>query len=397
MAAEPAYTTTERARAAAWKRVTRTLPDEARAQAPYVGKDGVPGTVAYDFCLPPSFAELSLLPEVRATALALFKELGIPWHASVDGGPGNHLLSSQVQCVNALGQMITDPARIVAAFGEMVDIAEVLEIEPGRFLTFEYIGDADFFGGAPHGQRTRGSMCTSVDAAFLYRTSLGGIELALVEWKYTENYSRRRPSPVKDATRRRRYGSELDDPEGPVRNGLLSFNDLLDEPFYQLMRQQLLAHQLETTRAHGAERVRVIHVAPKANTAYQASVHRRTQLALGTTVDDIWHELLRRPDRFISIDSSRFLDEKITSLEYSRRYGDYLVWNKAEAERICDDDVENHLYGVAEYDADVTVHDEGIELIVEGLGTMLEYPFHLFELYELAEEVEAAAEAEDLT
>ncbi len=134
-----------------------------------------------------------------------------------------------------MGQMVTEPAWIVAAFGDVVDIAEVLEIELGRFLTFEYIGATDFFGEAPHGQRTRGSMCTSVDAAFLYRTSLGAVELALVEWKYTESYSRRRPSPVKDATRRHRYGSALDDPDGPVRNDLLSFDDLLDEPFYQLI------------------------------------------------------------------------------------------------------------------------------------------------------------------
>jgi hypothetical protein len=335
------YRNAERARAAAWKRVTDTLPAVAKIPASYVGRDGVPGPSLYDFCLPPSFAEFSLLPEVRTSALPLFQELGIPWHASVDGGPSNHLLSSQVQCVNAMGQMVCDPARIDAAFGDVVDIAEVLEIEPSRFLTFEYIGDTDFFGEAVPGQRIRGSMCTSVDAAFLHRTSHGKIELVLVEWKYTESYPRRRPTARKDATRRRRYSAALNNPAGPVRSDLLSFEDLLDEPFYQLLRQQLLAHQLETTRAHDADRVRVLHVAPAANTAYQKSVHRATQLALGETVGDVWQRLLRRPDRFISVDSARFLDSEVTSLEYARRYGDYLVSDKSEALRLCDGDVEN--------------------------------------------------------
>jgi len=53
------------------------------------------------------------------------------WHAGVGSGPSNHLLSSQVQCTNALGQMVTDPERIARAFG--LGVGEVLQIEPGRF------------------------------------------------------------------------------------------------------------------------------------------------------------------------------------------------------------------------------------------------------------------------
>ena len=129
-----------------------TLPDAAHDAAPYVskeGKEGKPGHKAYDFCLPPQHAALSLLPEVRDGALALFAELKIRWHAGINGGPSNHLLSSLVQCVNALGQMVTDPSRIVRAFGDLLGIAEVLQIEPGRYLTFEYIGPTDFFGEVP--------------------------------------------------------------------------------------------------------------------------------------------------------------------------------------------------------------------------------------------------------
>lgn len=137
------YGKRERLRAAAWKRVADDLPPRARAAGRFVGRRGVEVGPPVDYCLPASRAVCNLLPEVREDALGLFAELGIPWHSGIDGGPGNHLLSSQVQCVNALGQMVADPGRIVAAFSPELDIAEVLEVEPGRYLTFEYIGPTD--------------------------------------------------------------------------------------------------------------------------------------------------------------------------------------------------------------------------------------------------------------
>lgn len=120
------YTDTERHRAAAWKLATQTLPKTAKVPAPY----GTRGATTYDFCLPPEHADLNLLPEVRAQALELFAAENIPWHAGIGAGPSNHLLSSQVQCANALGQMIREPHRLVRAFGDLLDIDEVLETSP---------------------------------------------------------------------------------------------------------------------------------------------------------------------------------------------------------------------------------------------------------------------------
>jgi hypothetical protein len=316
------YSSDEKVRAAAWKQTTSTLPESARSAATYVGKDGKARSTPYPFCLPPEHATLSLLPEVREPAIALFAELGIPWHAGVDGGPSNHLLSSQVQCVNALGQMVTDPARLVRVFGEVLGIDEVLQIEPGRYLTFEYIGPTDFFGECPGGRRIRGAHCTSVDAAFLHRALDGVIELVLVEWKYTESYRPRRPTPEKDVIRFDRYGAAFADPDGPVRSNVLSFEHVLDEPFYQLVRQQLLAHELEKAGAEGASRVRVVHVLPKDNLEYQRSMCRPEHRALGASVSEGWAKLLRRSERFLSLDSALFLDPVVTSEQYVARYGD---------------------------------------------------------------------------
>ena len=311
------YTATERRRAIAWKSTTETLPDAARLPGGY----GAGGRTTYSFCLPPGHAGLNLLPEVRDRALALFAELGIPWHAGVLGGPSNHLLSSQVQCVNALGQMVHDPRRIVHAFGDLLQIGDVLPIEPDRHLTFEYIGPTDYFGEAPGAVRTRGARCTSVDAAFLHRRRDGVRELVLIEWKYTESYALRRPEPDKDAVRWERYGTAWGDVGSPVRNDLLPFGLVLDEPFYQLVRQQLLAHELEKAHAHGAESVRVLHVLPPGNTAYQRSLVRPEHRELGRTVSEVWQRLLRASDRFVPVDPAVFLDPRVTSAEYVRRYG----------------------------------------------------------------------------
>lgn len=322
MTSRQIFTETERRRAAAWKASTATLPDEARVPARYVGRDSNAAGSEYDFCLPPEFTSLSLLPEVRQDALALFAELDIPWHAGVADGPGNHLLSSQVQCVNALGQMVSDPSRVVRAFGEVLGTSEVHEIEHGRWLTFEYIGDDDLLNEAVGGVRRRGTHCTSVDAAFVQSESEGRRELILLEWKYTESYSRRTPDPERDAVRFGRYHALLAAPDGPINLGLVPFDELLQEPLYQLVRQQLLAHELEKRGAHGAERVRVAHVLPAANDAYQQSLHGDHVKRLGATVKEVWHQLLRRPDRFVQLDSALFLDSAVTSDEYVSRYGD---------------------------------------------------------------------------
>jgi hypothetical protein len=303
----------------AWKQRTTALPDGARAPGHYSRRGKLEGP--YPVCLPPEYADHNLLPEVRDGAIALFAELDIPWHDSVAGRPSNHLRDSQVQCVNALFAMVANPDRIKRAFGQAVDIVEVLPIEDRRFLTFEYIGPKDFFGeGIRHGKevgRRRGTNCTSVDAAFLFTTSAGTTELALVEWKFTESYLTACDRvPASDAVRIGRYGADLADPDGPVRDDVLPVELLLDEPFYQLMRQQLLAHRLERSRAHGADVVRVLHVLAPDNTGYQDSLVRTEHRAAGGSVDQVWTRLLRTPDRFVHLDPVVFLDVGITSSEY---------------------------------------------------------------------------------
>ncbi|RYB94798.1 hypothetical protein EUA93_10820 [Nocardioides oleivorans] len=305
-----------------WKQSSAVLPAEAKAPGEVRARGGA--MVEVDYALPRAWATHNLLPEVREPALALFEQHQIAWHQSIDGGPTNHLRSSQVQCVNALGQMMSDPERIKLAFGDVLDIAEIRDFgeidaaEKGRYLTFEFVGKGDYFGEGV----TRGSQSTSVDAAFAYTTPDGRDALALVEWKFTETYRGADPkADAKAPTRLKRYESALRHPASPIDVADIELTDLFHEPVYQLVRQQLLAAELERDAEVKADLITVVHVLSPDNLAYQSSYISPALRRRGATASDVWASLLRTPDRFIGLDPAVFLDPAITSEEYALRYG----------------------------------------------------------------------------
>jgi hypothetical protein len=305
-----------RRRATQWKAASPTLPEGARGPAPYL-RDGKPRGI-YAYCLPAGYATYNLLPDTRDSALDEFQRHDIAWHAQTPLGPTNHLLSSQVQCVNALEPLATDPERLIAAFAGVLPIAEPLPIEGSRLVAFEYIGDRGYLGEVPSGPRHRGSHTTSADAAVRYRTPDGHAEIALIEWKYVEDYRGRELSPDKRDIRRGRYRALWDASDSPLRTDVIPYDDMFVEPFYQLMRQQLLAHEMEKAHEQEADLVRVVHVAPVANEALRASLNRDSHRAAGDDVLAIWATLLRSPDRFVSVDSRRFC--AVSSADYRARY-----------------------------------------------------------------------------
>lgn len=314
-----------RAAASAWKQSTATLPEAARADGPYSGHQPT-----YPFALPRAYRAYNLLPEARGVGLSRFAAASIRWHRGFEAMPNTHLCSSQVQCVNTLGPMVRDGDALVGVFGALLDIDEMLpfgdeSFDPADLVTFEWNGLADYLHewGDTVGQR--GARTTSVDAAIRYRSAAGAIEIALIEWKYTEQYSGRplAGGDPRNVTRLARYGQLFDD--GPVRPELVSLQDLLVEPFYQLLRQQLLAQQMESAHELGATRVRVVYAAPARNGALWASTPPHIADAAGTTnVLDAWRRLLRDEfaDRFLSFDTAALVGTGApTSDEFKARYG----------------------------------------------------------------------------
>lgn len=295
---------------------TPTLPDAARAPGMYRTRYGLSGP--YPVCLPRPHAELNLLPDVRSGALGLFNAESIAWHDGVNGGPSNHLLDSQVQCVNALWPGTTDPAFVKEAFGAAVPLADVLPIERDRFLTFEYIGARDYLSERRGLSQTRGSLTTSADAAFRYRSTDGVVEVALVEWKFTEDYRDHELAPARGEPRPERYRALWEDADCPLRRDLIPYEDLFVEPFYQLFRQQLLAWSMERWAELDAGRVRVVHLCPAANEGVHTAFNRDSQRAAGSDVMEVWSKMLLHPDRFVSADTALF--NSLRGSDYKDRY-----------------------------------------------------------------------------
>jgi restriction endonuclease-like protein len=301
----------ERARAIAWKRATADLPDVARRSAHYHTGDGRFILGPFDYCLPPDHAVYNLLPDARAAGLETFERLGIPWHAGIAKGPGNHLLDSQVQCVNALVPLVRNSGALLWLFGDVLPIADLLPIELDMYLTFEWIGLADHLQEGQGRRRTRGSHATSADAAIRYRSTDGRIEIGLIEWKYREDGAPNAP-PDEEATKRRmRFRRQLwTDPQCLVRHDAIDHGELFVEPRYQLFRLQSLAARMRRARELDAHEVRLVVAMSRRNQALAADIAG-------------WPSLLHEPACFAVVDTDRLLAAGApTSQHYRARYGE---------------------------------------------------------------------------
>jgi Restriction Endonuclease associating with ARP len=123
-------------------------------------------------------------------------------------------------------------------------------------------------------------------------------------------------------TRMDRYSRWWHKSNGPVRTEVIPYEDLFVEPFYQLFRQQLLAHEMERAHELEAECARVVYLAPAANTELWNSLTRPSHHAAGRDVRDAWKTMVAQPDRFVALDTTAMLtDPTVTSPEFRQRYG----------------------------------------------------------------------------
>lgn len=268
-------------------------------------KDGLYAGHFRPFCIPVEQAEENLMPEIRRTALDHFASNEIKWHQGQNGKPSNHLCSSQVCCVNFLLPFADKPEALAALLRPVYPTLErMLPIECGLYVTFEWIGQANYLGEriSRNGKRTRGANFTSADAAVRFECEDGLQQIVLIEWKYTESYGSASLGAAKSGTdRTATYYPLYQQDDCPLDKNLLpSFNGLFHEPFYQMMRQQLLAHEMEKAHELNANRVSVLHIAPAANVCFSRVTAPALQ-HLGSSVTQIWSRLVPKPGRFISI------------------------------------------------------------------------------------------------
>ena len=88
------------------------IKDQREAQSKYyVDKGGgLFNDKAYDFVLKEDFTKDNLFNSIEANAIKYFKDNKIGWWRGKDSLPTNHMLSSQVACVNHLFWLIKDEA-----------------------------------------------------------------------------------------------------------------------------------------------------------------------------------------------------------------------------------------------------------------------------------------------
>ena len=303
-----------------------------------------PGTyrrIPRDFCLTDGHSPENLYAGVREDAIAYFRQRRITWHDGLPdrfgngrGLPSNHLCCSQCACVNALWPLARHPdllARVFRCF--LPDLAEPLPFEADDslpdgsqpYLAFEWIGTQNYLGEV--GNRRRGANATSADFAFRFRRYDGLTHLVLGEWKYTEYYPPREPTP--NATQLRVY-REAFDRWNALRPGLPEYRSFFVEPFYQLMRLTLLAQAMEHARAQGAgemeaDVVSVLTVVPHADREYEERFTAPVFARYGRTVGAAW-SFLAPPDRFLSLHTENLLSviEQVTP-EPMSGWRDYLL------------------------------------------------------------------------
>ena len=292
----------ERIRQAKLKASSPHFSEAARSEGVYKGN-------LRPFCLPLDCAEENLFAGIRQTVPDYFAAHDIKWHDGRNGKPSNHLCDSQVCCVNFLLPFADKPRALAEGLRSIFPgLSRMLPVEDGQYVAFEWIGLENYLGERirPGAKRTRGALCTSADAAVLFERNDGQRQMVLIEWKYTESYGSASVKFASSGTDRTQiYRPLYDRDDCPLNKDLLpSFDSLFYRPFYQLMRQQLLAHEMEKAHELGANIVSVLHIAPARNTDF----HRITAPQLehrGETATDVWTKLVRPEGRFISVSTER--------------------------------------------------------------------------------------------
>ena len=270
----------------------------------------------------------NLAPSIRAPIADYFAANKIQWHTHA-----NHGLSSQTCCLNFLAPLARHPLLLARVVERALGLAnlEMLPVEEGSdgeplYLGFEWTGRADYLSEWPvGGTATRGANATSADAVVRFRSG-GSVTTALIEWKYTESYGA--PiDPMGNPTRLKRYSDKVFAPVGPIQDNLgLKVEDFFWEPFYQLLRQQMLAWRMKEAREDRADRVVVLHISPWQN----VRLHKVTAPALqrfGADAFGVFRATLVRPEDFVSVSTEDLfgplLADDTTDPDH-RAWADYL-------------------------------------------------------------------------
>lgn len=248
---------------------------------------------------------LNIWPGIREDVISYFKRNNIQFWDS-GNEPTGHLLSSQIACINHL-YFVRQRCDIATSILKNIDSSVNTALKLGSdsdqgFVDFEVIGRQNYLGERLH---TRGANSTSVDAVMLAELKNKKRKLFLIEWKYVESYSG--PSKAEGEsgkTRMKTYSSLLNKSDCPIKS--CNPEGLFTEPYYQLMRQTLLAHEIIKSKEYGADSYLHIHIIPSSNSELK-NVNTAEGKLTGRTLEETWKNVLVNPDLYLAIDPADLL------------------------------------------------------------------------------------------
>ena len=283
------------------------------------------------------YEEENLYPGIRGTggAVAFFAQRNIKWWKSARSGddtsvdaPTRNMASSQLACVNFLLPLAGIPGALSSALkaldGDVRAIVDIHNEGHTSPVEFEWLGIPRSLEGGV----TRGAQNTSVDAFLVAETTAGRRRAYLLEWKYVEQYQSTRPDFKGEGksgdTRRLRYAEPFRAPSSSFNpDAVPDLDDFLYEPFYQIMRQRLLADRMVQRRELDVDEAKVIVVVPEDNRAYRTVGSGRTMTSPPLarrfphldTVEALMRASLKDPDaQFAIVAPSLLLDGVVRSL-----------------------------------------------------------------------------------
>ena len=240
---------------------------------------------------------LNLWSEIREDVSDYFGRNQIVWWGDGGNYPSGHLLSSQIACLNHLFFMHQRKDVATAVLKAVhSEVVEAVGMDDG-FVEFEVVGAENYLGEKSH---SRGANATSIDAVMVGKKADGHNVLAMIEWKYTEDY---RPNNKYIPARANIYDRLLAEPDCPIQ--VERFESLYFEPFYQLMRQTLLGWKMVQAGEYGCDEFIHLHVIPAANKELKMRV---TSPGLeGDSMSEAWNNALLDPAQYQVISPEEFL------------------------------------------------------------------------------------------
>ena len=279
----------------------------------------------------------NLYPGVRGEggAIDFFARRGIKWWKSSrsgddmkSDGPTRNMASSQVACVNFLLPLAGIPGALLSVLraldGDVAGVVNISHEGNESDVEFEWNG----LGRALEGGTTRGAQNTSIDAFLVAVTTEGRRRAYLLEWKYVEQYLSTRPhfmgEGTRGDTRRGRYAERYRAPFSSFNLDVVpDLDEFLYEPFYQIMRQRLLADRMVQDCELGIDEAKVVVVVPQENWAYRTVSEGMTttspllarRFPRLKTVETVMRASLKDPDAYFEmVAPSSLLDAVSRSL-----------------------------------------------------------------------------------